>query len=79
VALVVRQGMTLVALGVALGVGASLAVSGVLERLLFQVPERDPLTYAVVSLVLGAIALVATTVPAWRASRLEPQAVLRGD
>ena len=79
VALIVRQGMTLVALGVAIGIAASLAVSGALAGLLFQVPGRDPFTYVAVSLLLGGIALVATLVPAWRASRLEPQAVLRGD
>ena len=79
VALVVRQGMTLVALGVALGVGVSLAVSRALAGLLFGVAARDPLTYVVVSALLGGIALLATLVPAWRAASLEPQAVLRGD
>jgi predicted permease len=79
VALVVRQGMTLVVVGTAAGLLGSFAMSESLSRLVFGVGARDPLTYALVPLLLVTVALLASVGPAWRAARLEPQAVLRGD
>jgi len=79
VALVVRQGMVLVAVGVVAGVATSAVASRALSQLLFGVAATDFATFALVTLFLLAIALAASLLPAWRASRLEPQAVLRGD
>jgi hypothetical protein len=75
--LVVRQGMALTGLGVALGlVGAALA-SEALATLLFGVSRLDPATYAGVVALLAAVALVACSVPAWRAARVDPAGTLR--
>ena len=77
VALVVRQGMTLVAGGVALGVIGAAAASGAIATLLFNVSRLDPLTYvSVVGVVLG-VAAVACWLPAWRAARVDPVSALR--
>lgn len=79
VALVVRQGMTLVVLGVVAGLLAAGLLSRALAGLLFGVGATDPVTFVAVPLLLLLIALAASLVPAWRAAALEPQAVLRGD
>ena len=61
------------------GSAAAAALSRALAGLLFEVAAIDPLTFTLVPVALLAIALAASAVPAWRAARLEPQAVLRGD
>jgi len=76
--LVVRQGMALVAFGVVLGVGGSLALTRLLAGLLFGVGATDPLTFLTVPSVLAAVALFACDLPARRAAGLDPSAVLRG-
>jgi putative ABC transport system permease protein len=79
VALVVRQGMTLAGLGIAIGLGGAAAASRALITLLFGVSRLDPVTYlAVVSLLLGAAAL-ACWIPAWRAARVDPTIALRAE
>jgi putative ABC transport system permease protein len=75
--LVMRQGLALVAVGVALGVMGSLAVSRVLKSQLFDVPPTDPTTYALVVVVLLASAAVAVLLPALRATRVDPVEALR--
>jgi predicted permease len=75
--LVVRQGLSLAGLGIAIGVAAALALSRVLSSLLYGVSTTDPLTYVTIVLAVGAIALLASYVPAVRASRLHPAKVLR--
>ncbi|HEV8629745.1 MAG TPA: ABC transporter permease [Thermoanaerobaculia bacterium] len=79
VGLVVRQGMLLVAVGVVVGIATSAVASRALSRLLFGVAATDLLTFTLVSLLLLATAFTASLLPACRAARLEPQAVLRGD
>lgn len=74
--LVLRQGMTLVGIGVGIGLLASLAVSRVISTLLYG-SATDPLTFLGVPLVLAAVALVASYVPAFRASRVDPVVALR--
>jgi predicted permease len=75
--LVVRQGMTLVALGIVLGIAAALFANRLLASLLFGVGITDPLTFVTVPAVLAAVALVACDLPARRAAGLDPSEVLR--
>jgi ABC-type antimicrobial peptide transport system permease subunit len=76
-ALVVRESMTLVGVGIALGVLGALAVSRLLRGLLYGVEASDPSTFAVVPLVLVVVALAATWLPARRATRIDPVIALR--
>lgn len=75
--LVLREGARLVAGGVALGVVASLAVSGLFRTLVFGVPYIDPVTLASATLLLVITMAVAVMAPAVRASRLDPMITLR--
>jgi len=79
VAMIVGQGLRLTALGAALGIGASIALSRFLEGLLYEVSPADPATYAGVSAVLVAVALVACWIPARRAARIDPVQALRAE
>jgi ABC-type antimicrobial peptide transport system permease subunit len=75
--MVVRQGMTLTALGVALGLAGAVAASEALATLLFGVSRLDPLTYVAVVAVLATVSALACWVPAWRAARVDPVSTLR--
>ncbi len=75
--LVVREGMTLVALGVVIGLAASLALTRLIASLLFGISATDPITFAALALALGAIALLACLLPARRASQVNPIVALR--
>jgi predicted permease len=75
--LFLRHGLLLTGAGIALGTGASLALTRVMSALLFGVDPMDPVTYAAVSAGLAAVALVATWLPARRVSRVDPIAALR--
>ncbi len=79
IGLVMRQGGTLVAVGVAVGLGGALVLSRLMRALLFEVAPNDPLTLAGVSLGLAAVALSAVFFPAWRATRVDAIEALRGD
>jgi ABC-type antimicrobial peptide transport system permease subunit len=76
-AMILRQGMAVALTGAAIGVAGALALSRVMRSLLFGIQGSDPLTFAAVSLLLGAIALVATLLPARRAARIDPMISLR--
>lgn len=74
---VARTGLWLVAAGLITGLAGAWALTGALEGLLFGVAPTDVLTAAVVVVSLVGIGLVATLVPSWRATRIDPVAILR--
>jgi ABC-type antimicrobial peptide transport system permease subunit len=75
--LVLKQGMKLVSAGVAIGLLASLALARLIEGLLFGVGATDPLTFAVIALLLMTVALFACWIPARRAANVDPMVALR--
>jgi putative ABC transport system permease protein len=77
IALVIQSGIRPVLIGIAIGGAGALALSGLLESLLYGVGPRDPLTFSGVPLLLAAVALLAAYLPARRAARLDPMAALR--
>jgi putative ABC transport system permease protein len=77
--LVVGQGMRLAAIGIAIGMAATLGATRYARSLLFGVEPTDPATLAAATLVLALTALAASCLPAWRASKVDPMLVLRGE
>jgi len=75
--LVVRQGMILVVIGVALGIAGAFALTRVMASLLFGVTAKDPITFTVVGLLLATVAFVACYIPARRATKVDPLVALR--
>jgi predicted permease len=79
VAHVLREGAVLAAVGVGLGVVLALAATRWIANMLFAVSPTDPAVFATLSLLLGAVAVVACWLPARRAARSDPLVVLRAD
>jgi ABC-type antimicrobial peptide transport system permease subunit len=77
--MVIRQGMGLVTIALALGIVGALATSRLIGSLLYGVSSRDPRIYAVVVSVLMAVALLACWIPARRASAVDPMRALRSE
>ncbi|MPY89074.1 MAG: FtsX-like permease family protein [Luteitalea sp.] len=77
--LFLRHGLLLIGTGIALGTGVALALTRVMSALLFGVSPMDPVTYVAVAASLTAVALLATYLPARRASRIDPIIALRSD
>jgi putative ABC transport system permease protein len=75
--MVIRQGMLLVIIGIAIGLGAAFYLARLLGAILFEVEPYDPAVFVTVPVVLTLIALVAVAVPAQRASRVNPLEALR--
>lgn len=75
--LLIGQGIWLTVFGVALGLAGSSAVTRYLSTLLFSTRPNDPLTIAGVSLLLGSVALLAASMPARRAAKIDPMVALR--
>jgi predicted permease len=75
--MVVLQGMKPAFLGVAIGVAGALALGRVLSTLVFGVKPTDPLTFLAVAVLLSAIALLASVIPAYRATKVDPMVALR--
>jgi hypothetical protein len=74
-----RQGLVLTGIGVALGLLASFGLSRVLASLLYGVSATDPVTFSATAALLVGVSLLATWLPARRASRVDPVEALRGD
>ena len=77
--LVLGRGLVLVAAGVGVGLACALSVSHLLTNLLFTVSPVDPMTFIGVPVILGVMALAASYVPAFRATRIDPAIALRGE
>jgi ABC-type antimicrobial peptide transport system permease subunit len=77
VGLFVRQGLVVTLTGVALGISAAMFLTPIMAALLYGVGPTDPMTYAAVSIGLSGVALLATYLPARRASGVEPVIALR--
>ena len=77
--LVLGQGLALIATGVIVGAVAALWLGRFLAGLVFGVGTTDPLTFGGVALLLATTALLASTIPALRAARLDPASVLRSE
>ena len=77
--MVVSDGMKPILLGVAIGIAAALALSRMVASLIFGVRPTDPLTFAAVALLLVVVGIIATIVPAYRATRVEPVRILRDE
>jgi putative ABC transport system permease protein len=79
VRLIMRRSVVQLMVGLVLGLGLGLAASGPLETVLFNVGPRDPLVIATVVVVLSLTSLVATALPAWRVTRVDPVIALSAD
>ena len=77
--MVLRQGLTYVAIGLACGIGGALALTRLLESLLFGVRPADPMTLAAGALFMSLVGALACMAPAWRATRVNPIEVLRAE
>ena len=79
VMLIVRQGLTLVLVGLLIGTAAALVATQAMKNLLFGVQPFDPITFAGVTLTLTFVGVIASLVPAWRAVRVDPVSAIRAD
>ena len=79
VGLTVRQGLTPVMIGLALGIVAGLGVSTLMRSILYEVTPTDPVTYAGVVVILTGVAFLACVAPARRAARVDPLSALRAE
>ena len=77
--LVVRNGLMLASVGIAVGLVGAFALTRLLSSLLYGVNATDPLTFVGVTGLMGAVAVAASCMPAWRATRVDPMMALRCD
>jgi putative ABC transport system permease protein len=77
--MVLRQGTTLTAVGVAIGLAGAVAASQALAAMLFGISRLDPVTYLGVIVTLLVVSAIACWVPAWRAARVDPATTLRAE
>jgi putative ABC transport system permease protein len=77
--LVLRQSLSTVGVGVALGMVGAIGLTWLLERLLYSVSALDPVAFLAAPVVLVGVALVSTWLPAWRAARVDPMVALRSE
>jgi len=77
--MVIWWGMRLTLIGLALGMAAALSLTRIVKNLLFQVSVTDPETFALIALLLAAVALIASYIPARRATKVDPLQSLRNE
>jgi len=77
--LILRRGALLAGIGLAIGLSAALGATRLLRSILYDTQPGDPATFAGIAALLGASALVATLVPAWRATRIEPVDAIKSE
>jgi putative ABC transport system permease protein len=77
--LVLRQGLRLALTGVGIGLVAAFAVTRVMKNMLFNLSATDPLTFLAIAVLLVAVALLASYLPALRATRVDPIVALRSE
>jgi putative ABC transport system permease protein len=78
-ALILRQGMALSALGIVIGLTGAVVASHALISLLFGISRLDPATYFAVIALLAGVSVIACGVPAWRAAQIDPASSLRAE
>jgi putative ABC transport system permease protein len=74
-----KQGLTLTTIGIVAGLIGAVALNRLIASLLFGVAPTDPTTMAAVIATITLVAAIACWIPAWRASRVDPNVVLRDD
>jgi putative ABC transport system permease protein len=79
VRMVVNEGVVMVAIGIGVGIVGAIALTQLMRALLFNTTSTDPMTYILVTLVLAAVALVASSVPALRAANVDPALAMRAE
>jgi len=79
IGLVLRQGVTIAAIGIVAGVAGALALSRLTQSLLFGVDPADPATFAIVIAVIAVVATAACLIPMRRATRVDPLTAIRAD
>ncbi len=77
--MVVRRTLWLTFTGIVVGLGAAIGLTRVLRSLLFEVSPNDPLLLGVLSVLVMAIALIASLAPAWKAATVDPMVMLRAE
>jgi putative ABC transport system permease protein len=78
-AMILKQGMTLAGAGIGVGVAAAFLLARLMQSLLYQVKPGDPGTFLIVPVVLVVVALLASLLPAFRATRVSPLIALRSE
>jgi len=74
---VIKRGIALVVLGLAIGIAGAFGVTRLMEGMLYEIAPTDPATYVLVSLFFALVAVVASLLPAWRALRVDPVMALQ--
>ena len=77
IGLVLRDGARLATFGILAGVAGAIALAGTIRGMLYEVAPTDPVTFVIAPLVLGTIAMIACAIPAYRATRVDPNTALR--
>ena len=75
--MVMNEGIKLAVGGLAIGLACALGLTRLLGSLLFEISAADPITYVEIALLLVSVSLLASFLPAWRATRVDPMTALR--